>query len=218
MTATHDVDLLLRVIVETMVEATGADGGVVLGRKGELARVGDPEAGAGTLDLPLTVGGEHFGKVALTGTFDQEQRDTASSLAAQAAVALENAQLHTIVERQALVDPLTGLANRRSLEESLQDGALARVAASRATSASSLPISIDSRRSTTDTATPRATARFACSRRRCTGAVREVDSAGRWGGEEFALILPGTDLAGGVARRRACPRDARRARDPLGRG
>jgi len=29
--------------------------------------------------------------------------------------------------------------------------------------------------------------------------VREVDSAGRWGGEEFALILPGTDVQGGVA-------------------
>jgi diguanylate cyclase (GGDEF)-like protein len=28
--------------------------------------------------------------------------------------------------------------------------------------------------------------------------VREIDTAGRWGGEEFALILTGTDLAGGT--------------------
>jgi two-component system cell cycle response regulator len=28
--------------------------------------------------------------------------------------------------------------------------------------------------------------------------VREVDTAGRWGGEEFALVLAGTDLDGGV--------------------
>ena len=29
--------------------------------------------------------------------------------------------------------------------------------------------------------------------------AREIDIAGRWGGEEFALILPGTDAAGGAA-------------------
>jgi diguanylate cyclase (GGDEF)-like protein len=28
--------------------------------------------------------------------------------------------------------------------------------------------------------------------------VREIDTAGRWGGEEFALVLSGTDLAGGT--------------------
>ena len=38
---------------------------------------------------------------------------------AHAAIALENARLHRIVARQALVDMLTGLANRRHCEEAL---------------------------------------------------------------------------------------------------
>src|SRR5207245_589638 len=38
----------------------------------------------------------------------------------ESAVALENARLHRIVEHQALVDSLTGLANRRSFEETLR--------------------------------------------------------------------------------------------------
>ena len=44
---------------------------------------------------------------------------TGAALAGQAVVALENARLHRIVERQALVDGLTGLANRRQADETL---------------------------------------------------------------------------------------------------
>ena len=199
LTATHDVDLLLRVIVETIVEATGAEGGLVLGRTGELARAGDPDAGARKLELPLNVGGELFGALVLGGeAFDDEQVETASSLAAQAAVALENAQLHTIVERQALVDPLTGLANRRSLEESLQeevsraqrfDGTVCLVLAD-----------LDRFKTINDRyghpTGDRALRVFA---QTVQDVVRQVDHAGRWGGEEFALVLPGTDVPGGVA-------------------
>src|SRR4030095_468182 len=33
---------------------------------------------------------------------------------------------------------------------------------------------------------------------RLRGSVREIDLAGRWGGEEFVLLLPETDLEGGA--------------------
>jgi diguanylate cyclase (GGDEF)-like protein len=199
LTATHDVDRLLRVIVETMVEATGAEGGLVLGRKGELARAGDPEAGANKLELPLKVGGDVFGKVVLRGeAFDDEQVATASSLAAQAAVALDNAQLHTIVEQQALRDPLTGLANRRSLEESLQEE-LSRAQRFEGTVCLVLA-DLDRFKAINDLyghpTGDRALRVFA---QTVKDVVREVDSAGRWGGEEFALVLPGTEVSGGVA-------------------
>lgn len=198
LTATHDVDLLLRVIVETIVEATGADGGVIHGRQHELARARNPEADARKLELPLTVAGDLFGKVVLTGTFGDDQAETASLLAAQAAVALENAELHTIVEQQALVDPLTALANRRSLEESLQEEV------SRAQRFGGdvcfVLADLDRFKAINDRyghpTGDRALRIFA---QTLKDVVREVDSAGRWGGEEFALILPGAGLAGGVA-------------------
>jgi diguanylate cyclase (GGDEF)-like protein len=199
LTATHDIELLLRVIVETMVEATGAEGGAAIVRKRELARTGSLDGGPDKLELPLKVDGELFGHVVLCGeAFDDEQIATASSLAAQASVALENAQLHTLVEQQALVDPLTGLANRRSLEESLQEEL------SRAQrfdeSVCFVLADLDRFKSINDRhghpTGDRALREFAQTLR---GVVREVDSAGRWGGEEFALVLPGTDVSGGVA-------------------
>jgi diguanylate cyclase (GGDEF)-like protein len=198
LTVTHDVERLLHVIVETIVEATGAYGGYVEGRKGELARAGDPTVDAQRLELPLTVAGEFFGRIILNGPgFDDEQNATASSLAGQATVALENAQLHRLVEWQALIDPLTGLANRRSLEESLAEevaraqrlgGNLCLVLAD-----------LDRFKAINDKyghpTGDRALHAFGQTVREV---VREIDSAGRWGGEEFLLILPGTDVAGGV--------------------
>jgi diguanylate cyclase (GGDEF)-like protein len=198
LTVTHDVELLLRVIVETIVEATGAFGGFVEGRKGELARAGDPTLDGQHLELPLTVGGEFFGRIILNGPgFDEELEETASSLAAQATVALENAQLHRLVEWQALIDPLTGLANRRSLEESLAEE-VAR--AQRLGGNVCLVLAdLDRFKAINDKfghpTGDRALHAFAQTLREV---VREIDSAGRWGGEEFALILPGTDAAGGV--------------------
>ena len=47
-------------------------------------------------------------------------------------------------------------------------------------------------------ATRPATRSCARSARCCSGGVRQVDLAGRYGGEEFALILPETDLPGAL--------------------
>ena len=60
---------------------------------------------------------------------------TAGSLASHAAIALENARLHRIVERQALVDGLTGIANRRQCEDALTAEICARRAPRRAADA-----------------------------------------------------------------------------------
>jgi diguanylate cyclase (GGDEF)-like protein len=198
LTATHDPAQLIRVVVESAVEATGATGGLVLGLEGELARAGDPDSGPDRIAFPLRVGSSDFGSLVIVGeSFDAGQVETAASLAAQAVVALENARLHRMVQRQAMVDSLTGLANRRSLEETLR-AELAR-AMRFGNSVSVVFADLDNFKRVNDRyghpAGDEVLKAFAGALRRT---VRESDVAARWGGEEFALVLTGTDAAGGA--------------------
>src|SRR6185312_433806 len=122
---------------------------------------------------------------------------TAASLASHAVVALDNVRLHRIVERQALVDGLTGLANRRQCEESLADE-LARVqrfGGSLAVVVADLDWFKDVNDRHGHPAGDTVLRAFADLLQE---ELRDVDLAGRWGGEEFLMVLPGTDLTGGA--------------------
>ena len=66
--------------------------------------------------------------------------------------------------------------------------------------------STTSSRSTTSTGTTRATRRSPPRARRCARALRESDFAGRYGGEEFLILLPDTPLDGAVVAGREAPR------------
>jgi diguanylate cyclase (GGDEF)-like protein len=196
--ATHDVDTLLGVIVEAAVEATGATGAQLRAEGGTIVESGDFTAEGERLELPLTAARETFGTLILVGTsFDEEQRMTASSLASHAAIALENARLHRIVERQALVDGLTGIANRRQCEEALTTE-IAR-ADRLGTPLTLLLADLDDFKRVNDEhghATGDDVLREFAAVLRQT--VRDSDLAGRWGGEEFLVLLPGSDAEGGA--------------------
>ncbi len=199
----HDAVQLLRVVVESAVEATRATGGVITGPHGERFIAGEPEKGKEQSEWSLRAGREHLGTLVLSADhFGEDELEMVALLCGHAAVALDNARLHRIVERQALVDGLTGLANRRRSESALDEEI---VRASRLGSDLTLAIlDIDHFKEVNDryghAAGDSVLKDLALV---LTHSLREIDTAGRWGGEEFALILPGTDIAGGV---RLCER------------
>jgi len=195
--ATHDVSQLLRVIVEAAVEATGAQGARLVADDGTLVETGEPD-GAVQLTFELNAARTVFGTLTIFGdTFDDEQRLSASSLASHAAIALENARLHRIVERQALVDGLTGIANRRQCEDALT----AEIAQAErlATPLTLVLADLDDFKTVNDAhghAVGDDVLRSFAAALKAT--VRDSDLAGRWGGEEFLLLLPGADGVGGA--------------------
>ena len=112
-------------------------------------------------------------------------------LADQAAIAVENARLHTIVQNEALTDPLTGMPNRRAFDLRLAEEV--RRSARYNHIFTVLMVDLDDFKRINDThghivgdTALREIAR--CLRR----SVRDTDFMARFGGDEFVLILPET--------------------------
>jgi len=196
--ATHNPRVLLPVILEVITEATGALGGQIFSGGEEVAWIGEVGGGRKSLSLQLGFTGEGETSLVLFPPdegFGKDTRTLAEWLASQASVALDNARLHDIVQRQAITDDLTGLVNRRRFIEAL-DAEIERARRFRS------PLTIvladlDNFKQVNDAfghhggdVVLRAFADLIRSH------VRDVDVSGRIGGEEFAILLPDTDRAG----------------------
>ncbi len=127
--------------------------------------------------------------------FDAESVEVAHAFAVQVAAMLHEAGYRRFLETAALTDPLTGLANRRAFDR-LFAAELAR-ARREGRPLSLVVLDLTRFKEVNDRfghpAGDRALVRVA---RAMEGAKRASDLLFRWGGDEFALILPGTDRAG----------------------
>ena len=148
--------------------------------------------------LPGSNGGEAVGVVSVGRTsrsFTQSERDLFHYLAGQAARSMESVDRHETVTRESITDRLTGLANRRAFDDALASEV--ERAKRFAGTVGLVLIDLDNFKSVNDThghqqgdLVLREVARV------LRESSREIDHPARYGGEELALILPGTDLEG----------------------
>ena len=124
------------------------------------------------------------------------------SLCAEAAIALENAQLRSDLRRMAVTDYLTGLPNRREIERRLFVELEAAKRYCRPLAV--LMVDCDNLKAANDQCGHAAGDSLLCTLARALEVcLRAPDSAGRVGGDEFLVLLPEVTAEGGavVARR-----------------
>ena len=149
------------------------------------------------MTIPLTFSPKSQGLLYIErqqGAFSESELQLLSMVGTSLSLALHNAAIHQQMQELASRDGLTGLLNRRTLEEvlsrELKAGTRYRA------SACLILVDVDHFKQVNDlfghVGGDRVLTEIATVMQE---AVRDTDSVGRYGGEEFGIVLPHTDLA-----------------------
>jgi diguanylate cyclase (GGDEF)-like protein len=154
------------------------------------------------ISYPITVGGRKVGVLNMTdkaggGAYDEFDLGLLDMIAPQMALALDRVEWHskaTQFQLLSITDPLTGLVNRRYLEERLQEE-LERSKRHRF-AMSFMMVDIDDFKAYNDAYGHQAGDLALEMTAQCLKtALRGADVAARYGGEEFSILLPQSGLA-----------------------
>lgn len=145
--------------------------------------------------LPLVAGGETVGVAQFerdgAAAFTDRDLGRVRALGSLAAATIANIRMHQAVYNQAVTDPLTGLFNRRHMQSALQDER--RRAQRYGHALSVIMLDVDSFKSYNDTyGHPQGDVLLQKLSALLRESLRGVDVIGRYGGEEFIVVMPET--------------------------
>lgn len=158
-----------------------------------------PSGPASVIGAPLIYEGQVRGVITLskhgTGQFDRNELRLLRIIGAQAALAFDRARLYTELRTEAITDPLTGLYNRRAIQERLAEERSRAVRHRHPLAA--IMLDIDKFKRINDSYGHDAGDMVLGELARLVRAgVRAEDVVSRFGGEEFCIILPEISLDG----------------------